>query len=289
MINIQSPVLLDLNTQRDLFAPEGAYPVVHPEKFVDPLKRIFTWAHRLKIPVVSTRMRYLMAPLPGFIGGAIPSSQKVRQKLICNPQEAGYQKLSATLLRKRLEMPLDCGTDLPVEGFKLSQQFIFDLPSLNPFECPRLDRLLSESEVGLWMIVGAPLEWSVRTAVLGLLQRRQKVAIISDAIGQWDPYEGDMALRQIESKNIEWFTAQQAVERYAKIPPARSPSTLSLLRKTFAPHPAGAPSPVPVHANQSHSQSHSQSHNTGHAPGQTQAPRKSASARGSKSPTRQFR
>jgi hypothetical protein len=30
----------------------------------------------------------------------------------------------------------------------------------------------------------------------------------------WDPYEGDMALRQIESKNIDWLTAEQVTERY---------------------------------------------------------------------------
>jgi hypothetical protein len=31
----------------------------------------------------------------------------------------------------------------------------------------------------------------------------------------WDPYEGDMALRQIESKNVEWLTAEQAEDRYS--------------------------------------------------------------------------
>jgi hypothetical protein len=30
----------------------------------------------------------------------------------------------------------------------------------------------------------------------------------------WDPYEGDMALRQIESKNIEWLTVEQLAEKY---------------------------------------------------------------------------
>ena len=115
-------------------------------------------------------------------------------------------------------MPLDCDTSLPVDGFRLTQQFIFDLPGLNPFESPRLDRLLSETEVGCWLIVGGPLEWTLRMAVLGLLQRRAKVAVVSDCIGQWDPYEGDMALRQIESKNIQWLTAAQVVERYSPRP-----------------------------------------------------------------------
>jgi hypothetical protein len=119
-----------------------------------------------------------------------------------------------TNLRRRKEWPLDCGTSLPVDGFRTVQQFVFDLPNLNLFECPRLDRLLSESTAEVFLIAGAPLEWTVRTAVLGLLARRHKVAVISDCLGMWDPYEGDMALRQVESKNIEWLTAEQVEERY---------------------------------------------------------------------------
>ena len=118
------------------------------------------------------------------------------------------------MMRHRREWPLDCGTDLPVDGFRTVKQFVFDLPNLNLFECPRLDRLLSEATAEIFLIVGAPLEWTVRTAVLGLLARRHKVAVVSDCIGMWDPYEGDMALRQIESKNIEWLTASQVSEKY---------------------------------------------------------------------------
>ncbi len=177
MMTIHGPVLLDLNTQRDLFTPEGALPVDGVGKFADLLKRTFTWAQRQQIPVVSTRLREVPAP-----------GQRGQGRIVCRPGAAanGYDKLPTTLLRRRLEMPLDCGTSLPVEGFKITQQYIFDLVSLNPFECPRLDRLLSESNAGLWILLGGPLEWTLRTCVLGLLQRRHKVAVVSDLVGMWD-------------------------------------------------------------------------------------------------------
>ncbi|HUO06950.1 MAG TPA: isochorismatase family protein [Phycisphaerae bacterium] len=203
MYTIPGPVILDLNSQRDLLAPDGAYPIFQAEKLFDPLKRLFTLAHRSHIPVVSTRLQNLIAP-----------GQRGNNRLICNPNTPGYEKMPFTLLRRRTEWPLDCGTNLPVEGFRTVQQFVFDLPSLNLFESPRLDRLLSEATFELLLIVGMPVEWTVRTAVLGLLARRHKVAMVSDAIGMWDPYEGDMALRQIESKNIEWLTVDQVAERY---------------------------------------------------------------------------
>lgn len=215
MITVQGPVLLDLNTQRDLFTPDGAYPVLDGEKRIDPIKKLFTWAARQQVPVVSTRLHGVVAPDPRM---------KI-QRTVCVEGTPGCQKMPGTLLRRRKEFPLDCGTSLPVEGFKATQQFVFDLVSLNPFECPRLDRLMSESEISTWLIFGAPLEWAVRTSVLGLLQRRQKVAVISDALGMWDPYEGDMALRQIESKNIEWLTAAEAMEKYAPKPVRRTTET----------------------------------------------------------------
>lgn len=206
MFTIPGPVILDLNTQRDLLAHDGAFPLFQADKLTDPFKRLFTFASRNAIPIISTRFNNLVAP--GIRGSSNAG------KLICNPATPGYQKMPFTNLRRRKEWPLDCGTSLPVDGFRTVQQYVFDLPNLNLFECPRLDRLLSESTAEVFLIAGAPLEWTVRTAVLGLLARRHKVAVISDCLGMWDPYEGDMALRQVESKNVEWLTADQVEERY---------------------------------------------------------------------------
>src|SRR5690606_12123165 len=147
-----------------LMAPDGVYPVFQAEKLAEPLKKLFQFAHQSHTPVISTRIHHLVAP-----------GQRGNNRLLCNPATPGYQKMPFTNLRRRTEWPLDCGTSLPVDGFRTQRQFIFDLPNLNLFECPRLDRLLSESTVEIFLIAGAPLEWTVRTAVLGLLARRHKV------------------------------------------------------------------------------------------------------------------
>jgi len=228
MMMIHGPAVLDLNTQRDLFSADGAYPVHQVEKFNDPLRKTFQWISRQRIPLVSTRLHDLTAPAPRSAGGTPVAPAQSR--IVGIPQGPGFQKLPFTMLRRRQEFPMDCETSLPVEGFRINQQFIFDLPSLNLFDSPRLDRLLSESEPSLWIVLGGPLEWTLRTAVLGLLQRRHKVAVVSDAMGQWDPYEGDMALRQIESKNIEWLTAADLVERFSKPKPVARPIARSAAR-----------------------------------------------------------
>jgi len=211
MFTIPGPVILDLNTQRDLLATDGAQPVFQAEKLHEPLRKLFTFAQRNQVPVISTRFNHLTTPgQKGAVGIAGPG------KLICNPSGAGYQKMPFTNLRKRREWPLDCGTDLPVDGFRTTQQYVFDLPNLNLFECPRLDRLLSECTADMFLVAGMPLEWTVRTAVLGMLARRHKITMVSDGLGMWDPYEGDMALRQVESKNVHWMTVEEISERYSQ-------------------------------------------------------------------------
>ncbi len=204
------PAILDLNTQADLFNPNGLYRLHDYDAIAAGIKRLFGFLRSIRCAVVSTRLHHAMmpdrsAPLP-----------------ICTPGNPGYAKLPCTLLPQRIEMPVDCGTDLPVHTFHDTQQYIFDLPDANPFDSPRLERLLSETETNTWLVIGGPLESSVRMAVLGLLQRRKNVAIVKDCMGRRDPYEAEMAMRQVESKNIEWLTVDEVIERCIRKPVRRS-------------------------------------------------------------------
>ena len=203
MTAINGPALLDLNTQCDLFEAGGSYPLKLAGSFPSAMSRLFTWFAEMHFPVISTRL-HTVAHLD-------PSHNKP----VCAPSSHGYEKLPCTVLRNHLELPVDCGTDLPAEGFASAQQYIFDLPDANPFDSPRLDRMLSETEAGIWLVVGGPLESSLKMAVLGLLQRRQKVAILKECVGQKDAYEGKMTLRQLESKNIDWLTVEETLSRYS--------------------------------------------------------------------------
>jgi nicotinamidase-related amidase len=216
------PAILDLNTQADLLNPSGLYRLHDSDAITASIKRLFGFLRSIRCAVVSTRLHHAImpdrsAPLP-----------------ICTPGTPGYTKLSCTLLPQRVEMPIDCGTDLPVQAFQDAKQYIFDLPDANPFDSPRLDRLLSETETNTWLVMGGPLESSVRMAVLGLLQRRKNVAIIKDCMGQRDPYEAEMAMRQVESKNIEWLTVEEVIERASRKPVRRSRLLARVAHRTHA-------------------------------------------------------
>jgi nicotinamidase-related amidase len=206
MFTTRMPILLDINTQHDLFDADGKYRLAGAADIIEPLSKLFEAAKRIHTPIVSTRLHDLMQVDP-------PPPEP-----ICVPGTRGYQKLPFTLCDDYEEMPMDCGTDFPVDGFLRSQQHIFDLPDANPFDSPRLDRLLSETQTPLWVIVGGPLESVVRIVILGLIQRRQPLAVVRDCCGLRDAMDFDLVMRKLESKNVEWIDASQAVERLAAQP-----------------------------------------------------------------------
>ncbi|NNM87419.1 MAG: isochorismatase family protein [Phycisphaerae bacterium] len=213
MFSVSRPVVLDINTQGDLFSPRGTYPLHEVAVVVPRMREFFAWVAMAHVPVVSTRLHRVL--MPG----------QTADLPIGAPNTAGFCKLPFTRIPGAVELPLDCGTDFPADGFNAAPQYIFDLQQINPFESPRFDRLLSESDAPLWLVVGGPLESCVRMAVLGLVQRRQKVAMVRDCLAAHDAYQGQMALRQLESKSIDSMTSEQAMAKFTVRPRCLKPMT----------------------------------------------------------------
>ena len=54
-----------------------------------------------------------------------------------------------------------------------------------------------------FIIIGAVTEGAVKATALGLLARRKKVVILTDAIGSHDRAAAEVALRQVEAKGAK--------------------------------------------------------------------------------------
>jgi nicotinamidase-related amidase len=109
-------------------------------------------------------------------------------------------KVSYTLRPKRISFTADNTTDLPSDVLHRFQQVIFEKRSIDPFEEPRIDRLLTEMRANEFIVIGAAAEGAVQATVLGLIQRHKNVTVVSDAIGIRDMHDGKMALRKMEAK-----------------------------------------------------------------------------------------
>ncbi len=83
------------------------------------------------------------------------------------------------------------------------KQVILHKRCVDPFDEPRIDRLLSEIRANEFILIGTSLEGAVEATALGLLQRGKKVTVVIDAVGSHNKREAKLALRKMETKGAK--------------------------------------------------------------------------------------
>jgi len=183
-------VLIDVGTQKDLFLADGKICTRNHRRVLANLRRVVAWARHNHIPVISTCDIY-----PNDNGdSAIP---------YCLDGTEGQKKINYTILDSRISFQADGSTDIPRDLFKRYRQVILNKRTTDPFEEPRIDRLLSEINATEFIIVGAHAEDAVKAMALGLLRREKKVTVITDAVGHFDKKLADLALRKVKAKGAK--------------------------------------------------------------------------------------
>jgi len=189
-------VLVDVDTQRDFFLAEGSNCVRNHRRVLANIRRIMAWARLSNIRVIST--------IRDFIGSN-ESDMHTRH------DPAGLQKLHYTVRNKNVFFNADGCTDLPRDIFKQYEQVILHKRRVDPFTEPRADRMLSELRVDEFLIIGALTEDAVKATVLGLLARRKRVTVLTDAIGGRDRSAAEIALRQMQAKGAKLIEVKNLI------------------------------------------------------------------------------
>jgi len=182
-------IVIDVSTQRDLLLAQGKACVGNHRRVLANIRRIMAWARRKKIPVISTCEVY-----PDKNGNGNGKFG------YCIDGTPGQKKIHYTLLQNRASFTADNNTDLPHDILGRYKQIILHKRCLDPFDEPRIERLLSEIKFDEFIIIGACMEKAVLATALGLLQRGKKVTIITDAVGSRNKREAKLSLRKIEAK-----------------------------------------------------------------------------------------
>jgi nicotinamidase-related amidase len=183
-------ILIDIDTQRDLFLADGCACIRNHRRILARIRRIIAWARSNKIPVISTCEVYC---------GNGNGNGEYR----CIDGTDGQKKIRYTLLRNRVSFPADGNTDLPTDLLQRYRQIILHKRCVDPFDEPRIERLLSEVRAEEFILIGASTEGSVQATALGLLQRGKRVKIVVDALGLHNKREAKMALRKMEAKGAK--------------------------------------------------------------------------------------
>ncbi len=176
-------VIIDVNTQKDFFLDNGKARVGNRRRILSHIRRVMALARAKKIPVIS-----ISEVRPENNGG------------YCADGTEGAQKIRYTLLSSRASFAADNNTDLPVDVLRRYRQIILHKRCEDPFEEPRIDRLLSEIRANEFVLIGASVEGAIEATALGLLQRGKKVSVIIDAVGAQDKQRARHSLRKIAAK-----------------------------------------------------------------------------------------
>jgi nicotinamidase-related amidase len=183
-------VILDIDTQKDFLLADGKACIRNHRRVLAHIRRVMAWARSEHVPIISTAEVY-----PNNNGDSVVG--------YCIDGTDGQKKVRYTLLNDRVSFAADGSTDLPRDMLRRYRQIILHKRCVDPFDEPRIDRLLSELRASEFILVGTSLEGAIKMTALGLLQRGKKVTVVIDAVGSRDMKDAKLTLRKMETKGAK--------------------------------------------------------------------------------------
>lgn len=183
-------IIIDIDTQKDFLLAGGKACIRNHRRVLVHIRRVMAWARAQHVPIISTAEVY-------------PDNNGESAIDYCIDGTDGQKKIRYTLFKDRVSFAADGNTDLPRDMLRQHKQIILHKRCVDPFDEPRIDRLLSEVRANEFILIGASLEGAVKMTALGLLQRGKKVTIIVDAVGTHNKKDAKLALRKMETKGAK--------------------------------------------------------------------------------------
>lgn len=183
-------ILVDIDTQKDFLLAEGKACIRNHRRVLAHIRRVMAWARTQNIPIISTAEVY-------------PDNNGESTVNYCIDGTDGQKKIHYTLFNDRVTFVADGNTDLPRDMLRRYKQIILNKRCVDPFDEPRIDRLLSEVRANEFILVGTAMEGAVKMTALGLLQRGKKVTVVADAVGSHSKKEAILTLRKMETKGAK--------------------------------------------------------------------------------------
>ncbi|UCF42498.1 MAG: isochorismatase family protein [Planctomycetota bacterium] len=179
-------ILIDIDTQRDFLLGGGRASIRNHKGVLANVRRMMAWARHRGIRIISTCEVHR-------------NNNGYSAYDYCLDGTAGQQKIRYTILDKRASFGADSHGDLPFDLLWANRQIIFHKRCADPFDEPRIDRVLSEVEADEFILIGAAAEGAVKATALGLLRRGKRVSIVVDAVGSHNKRDAKLAFQMMEA------------------------------------------------------------------------------------------
>jgi nicotinamidase-related amidase len=160
------------------------------------IRGLIAWARQENIPIFSTAVACRDKSPDAAFGQCIDHFE--------------WQTRTADTLRYNPAiLPADDNSFLPPNLLRRHKQIILHKRCIDPFDEPRLERLLSEAHADEFLLIGANTENAITATALGLLQRGKNVRVVVDAIGSNNNREAELALRKMQAKGAKMIVTEK--------------------------------------------------------------------------------
>jgi nicotinamidase/pyrazinamidase len=187
---------LDVDTQRDFMLSGGALYVPGAERIIPKLRRLFDFARKNEISILSSADSHIKDDL---------EFQQFPPH--CVQGTEGQRKLDETLFPR----PLVFQNKLVDRNFsdvvRKHQQIIVEKQSLDLFSNPVAERLLRVLPPRA-IVFGVTTEYCVKFACLGLRRIGIQTALVTDAVSALAPKTEKEALEQMRQAGVDFITLE---------------------------------------------------------------------------------
>jgi nicotinamidase-related amidase len=180
-------ILIDVDTQKDFFLADGKACVRNHRRVLANIRRVMAWSRRDQVRVIST----VQCHHPNEHNG---------DGDVCLSGTPGVCKVPYTLRNRRFTFDSGDTTDFSRDLLQKNDQLILCKRTIDPFDEPRAERILTELKASEFVVIGGSTETSVLYTVLGLLTRGKSVTVLVDAVGSREKAVADIALRKMKAK-----------------------------------------------------------------------------------------
>ena len=187
---------LDIDTQRDFMLSSGALYVPGAERIISKLRRLFDFARKNGISVLSSVDAHVADD---------PEFQQFAPHCVRGTE--GQRKIDETLLPRPLILqnkPIDRNL---LDAVRKHQQIIVEKQTLSLFDNPISERLLRILPPRA-IVFGVTTEYCVKEACIGMRRFGVQTALVTDAIRALAPGTEKEALEEMRRAGVECITLE---------------------------------------------------------------------------------
>ena len=191
-------VFVDIDTQFDFMNRNGALYVPDAENIIDNIKKLFVYAKKHKIKILSSTDAHKVDD-PEF-------------KLFpphCVKDTPGNQKIEASTCKDNIIIK-NVEQDI-TESMLDHEQIIIEKQSHDIFDNTNIDKVIIQLNASNYVVFGVATDYCVKLAVLGLLRCGHKVTLVTDAIKATAQEGETKALKEMKDTGAVFATTEDII------------------------------------------------------------------------------